>query len=103
MNESQVIDTMGALAQETRLRIVRYLVECGNDGAAAATIGNAVNASASRLSFHLASLEQANVVSSQRVSRSIIYRVNFDQLGGLVSYLLHDCCADHPSVSDCCK
>jgi len=103
MEESQVIQALGALAQETRLRIVRHLVECGTDGAPAAKIGEAVDASSSRLSFHLSALEHASIVSSQRVSRSIIYRVNFEQVGGLISYLLHDCCQNHPTVNDCCN
>ena len=103
MKESQVIEMFGALAQETRLRIVRYLVTCGSEGAPAAQIGEAVEASSSRLSFHLSALERANVLTSQRVSRSIIYRVAFDQLGGLTSYLLHDCCQNHPVVSACCS
>ena len=103
MEESQVIQTLGALAQETRLRIVCHLVGCGPEGAPAAKIGEAVGASSSRLSFHLSALEHANVVSSKRVSRSIIYRVDFEQVGGVISYLLHDCCQNHPTVKECCS
>lgn len=103
MKESQVTATLGALAQETRLRIVRYLVKCGSNGAPAAQIGEAVDAASSRLSFHLSALERANIVTSQRVSRSIVYRVNYGQLGSLISYLLHDCCQDHPVVTRCCS
>lgn len=102
MTESQVIDALGAMAQETRLRIVKHLVRCGPEGETAGAIGKKVKASSSRLSFHLAALEQAGLISSQRVSRNIVYRANFDKLGKLVGYLINDCCADHPAVRNCC-
>ena len=40
MNEDQVIEALGALAQETRLRILRFLVTKGSDGASAGEIGD---------------------------------------------------------------
>lgn len=103
MIESQAIDGLGALAQETRLRIVRFLVRAGQDGASAGAIGDAVGASSSRAAFHLSTLERAGLVSSRKVSRSTIYQVEFDHLGGLIGYLLHDCCNGHPQVAACCQ
>ncbi len=102
MNESQVIKGLGALAQDTRLHIIRHLVTCGPDGAAAGAIASAVGASASRLSFHLNILENAGLVTSKRVSRSIIYAANYDHIGGLFGYLLTDCCGGHPVIAACC-
>ena len=73
MNESQALAAFSALAQETRLRIVRLLVTAGPDGLPAGAIGDAMdNASSSRMSFHLAQLEQAGLVTSRREGRSII-------------------------------
>ncbi|MBL4906378.1 MAG: winged helix-turn-helix transcriptional regulator [Sneathiella sp.] len=102
MNESQVIKALSALAQETRLQIIRYLVACGKDGAAAGTIGEEVNSSASRLSFHLNILENAGLVTSKRVSRRIFYSASYEQMGGMIGYLLEDCCGNHPEVTSCC-
>ena len=93
----------GALSQETRLQIVRFLIACGETGASAGAVGTEVNATSSRASFHLTTLERAGVNSSERRSRSIIYRANLESLGGLVSYLLNDCCGGHPDVLACCK
>ena len=92
----------GALAQETRLQIVRYLVECGEDGASAGDVGAKVEATSSRASFHLSALERAGLIRSERQSRSIIYRADFENLGGLVSFLLNDCCGGHPNILACC-
>ena len=64
MDEKQVLDMLGALAQETRLQIVRYLVQRSAEGASAGEIGNQVEATSSRASFHLSALEHAGVISS---------------------------------------
>jgi DNA-binding transcriptional ArsR family regulator len=102
MTEDQVIVVMGALAQETRLRIVRHLVRCGDAGAAAGEIGEAVGARPSRLSFHLSGLTEAGILGATKVSRSVVYRVDFAAMGALMGYLVHDCCADDPRVRQCC-
>ena len=103
MNEKQAISMFGALSQETRLQIVRYLVERGEDGASAGAVGAEVGASSSRASFHLSALENSGLIGSERQSRSIIYRANMENLGGLVSFLLNDCCGSHPNILACCK
>ena len=102
MEEKQSLGMLGALSQETRLRIVRYLVECGDQGASAGDVGERVDATSSRASFHLAVLEKAGAISSERQSRKIIYRANFENLGGVISFLLNDCCGDHPDIRACC-
>ncbi len=102
MEEKHVLDMLGALSQETRLRIVRYLVQCGAEGASAGDVGKHVEATSSRASFHLSALEQAGVISSKRQSRNIFYCANFEGLGSLMSFLLNDCCANHPDIRTCC-
>lgn len=102
MKENQVLNALGALSQETRLRIVRHLIIAGDEGDTAGAIGQAVKASASKASFHLAALEQAGIIKSKRVSRCIVYRADFAQLGKLISYLLNDCCRNDPKVLACC-
>lgn len=101
-DEDQVLDALGALSQETRLRIVKFLVRSGPDGAPAGVIGEAVRATSSRLSFHLTALQHAGLVDSERASRNIIYRARFDQIGSLINYLLVDCCGNHPDIRACC-
>ena len=102
MDEKQVLDMLGALSQETRLRIVRFLIERGDEGASAGAVSQHVSASSSGASFHLSALENAGVVSSERQSRSIIYRANFREIGNMMNYLLKDCCGNHPEIRSCC-
>ncbi|MBL23129.1 MAG: transcriptional regulator [Rhodospirillaceae bacterium] len=102
MKEKNAIDALSALSQETRLRIVRYLVSCGEDGAPAGEIASYVGIGASNASFHLSALDHSGVVSSERQSRKIIYRADFTLIGGLISFLLNDCCGNHPDIRACC-
>ena len=102
MQAKQALPMFAALSQETRLAIIRYLVEAGEKGASAGEIGAHVDASSSRASFHLSTLEHAGLVTSERQSRHIIYRAHVENLGGLVSFLLNDCCDGHPDILACC-
>ena len=111
LEEPQALNAFGALSQETRLRMVRILVQAGPEGMPAGAIGEAVDASSSSASFHLAHLERAGLIQSRRESRSIIYSANFDGLSGLVEFLMRDCCSGHPAVcmpaaavaAECCN
>lgn len=103
MNESQAIDALGALAHQVRLRIIRHLIQCGESGSAAGQIGEAVEAAPSKVTFHMASLEKAGLVSSTRVSRKIIYRVHAGAMGDLLQYLLEDCCQNDSAIIKCCS
>ncbi|MEO9339847.1 metalloregulator ArsR/SmtB family transcription factor [Mesorhizobium sp. SB112] len=98
MNEQQALNAFAALSQETRLRIVRLLVTAGPEGLPAGTIGEAMEASSSRLSFHLSHLENAGLIASRREGRSIIYTATYPVLSGLVEFLMRDCCQGHPEV-----
>lgn len=98
LDEPQALDAFSALSQETRLRMVRILVQAGPEGMPAGAIGEAVDASSSGASFHLAHLERAGLIQSRRESRSIVYSANFDGLSGLVEFLMRDCCSGHPDI-----
>jgi ArsR family transcriptional regulator len=98
MDESQALASFGALAQETRLRVVRLLVRAGADGMAAGQIAEAVGVSASNISFHLKELEQAGVVAARRDARRIVYAADFAALSGLVRFLMEDCCGGRPEI-----
>jgi len=98
MDELQALDAFGALSQKTRLQIVRLLVKAGPEGMAAGAIGEALEASSSKLSFHLSHLERAGLVQSRRAARSNIYSAAYPALSGLVEFLMRDCCQGRPEV-----
>lgn len=98
MTQGEALAAFAALAQDTRLRIVRALVQAGPDGLAAGVLGEKVGATSSRLSFHLKDLQEAGLVSSRRESRCVVYRPCLGTLAALVGYLAQDCCDGHPEV-----
>ncbi len=101
MEKSPALAALSALANETRLDILRLLVPAGARGLAAGEIASTLGASASRLSFHLATMEEAGLVRARREGRYQRYSVDFAQLGGLIAYLTNDCCRGHPAVCAC--
>ena len=98
MDISTTVKALGALAQESRLRAFRLLVNSGPDGIAAGEIARRLEIPHNTLSSHLAILCNAGLVTSRRESRSIIYRVDFDGTRALLAFLMEDCCQGQPEL-----
>jgi ArsR family transcriptional regulator len=92
MNASAAIDTLSALAQDHRLALFRLLVQAGEQGMAAGGIAEALEVPNSSLSFHLAQLSRAGLITRERRHRSLIYRANYPAMNALVGYLMENCC-----------
>jgi len=93
MQSEKVIQALGALAQEHRLAAFRLLVQAGPEGAAAGVLADALGLAPSSMSFHLAQLGHAGLVSQKRQGRSIIYAADYGAMNGLIAYLTENCCA----------
>ncbi|MDR6851583.1 DNA-binding transcriptional ArsR family regulator [Sphingomonas sp. BE123] len=83
---------LSALAQEHRLALFRLLVQAGPDGLPAGTIAEKLGVPASSLSFHLAQLNRAGLVSQTRQGRSLIYTADYAAMNALIGYLMENCC-----------
>ena len=93
MKSPDAIAALSALAQEHRLALFRLLVQAGEAGMAAGSIADVLGVAPSSLSFHLAQLSRAGLVSQERQHRSIIYRADYSAMNELVGYLMENCCA----------
>lgn len=102
MEKSRALAALQALANDARLDLLRLLMPQGDQGLAAGEIGRALGLSASNLSFHLSALENAGLIRSRKLARNVFYAVDAPGIGGTISYLLNDCCKDHPAVHACC-
>lgn len=100
MDERQALSALGALSQETRLRLLRHLVVAGDDGIAAGALAERVEVSASNVSFHLKELERAGLVSARREGRSIVYGARYEALSGLIRFLMEDCCSGRREICE---
>ena len=98
MDEHQTIAALAALAQPTRLRTFRLLVERQPEGVPAGELARLIDVPQNTMSAHLATLSQAGLVRGERQSRSIIYRVDLDRFRAVMVYLLQDCCGGNASL-----
>ncbi len=96
MNETDVVRALGALAQETRLRIFRMLVVAGPKGVLPGHMAEALYTSPTAISFHLKELVHAGLASSERDGRHLIYRAQFAQMNTLLAFLTAHCCEGQP-------
>lgn len=99
METGLAIAAFGALAQGTRLDVLRLLVQHEPDGMAAGKIACQLDVPQNTMSAHLGILSRAGLVGSERHSRSIIYRADLDGLRALVLFLVNDCCAGNAEFS----
>jgi protein-tyrosine-phosphatase/DNA-binding transcriptional ArsR family regulator len=97
MRKIEVIAALAALAQDTRLDIVRILVERGPAGMPAGEIGERLKLPSPTLSFHLNQLRHTGLVTAQRHSRLIIYTAKFRTINSIIEYLTENCSI----ASDC--
>jgi DNA-binding transcriptional ArsR family regulator len=92
------VEALGALAHETRLSVFRWLVKAGTDGMIAGAIAGHCGVPPSTMSHHLATLERAGLVQSERESRLIRYRADFASMRRLLTFLMQDCCQGIPEM-----
>ena len=92
MDEKRAIAALGALAQETRLALFRLLVTAGPAGLRAGVIAERLGVQPSSLSFHLAQLVHAGLITQRRLSRQLIYSAEYGAMNALLAYLTENCC-----------
>jgi len=93
MDTNNAVIILSSLSQETRLEIIRLLMQCGADGMPAGELGEELGVAHNTLSFHLAQLTHAGLVTSRRKGRSILYAANYKTMDGLMAFLTDNCCA----------
>ncbi len=98
MKSNDAIGALGALAQETRLAIFRLLMREAPKSLSAGLIAERLDIPAPTMSFHLAYLSRAGLVTSRREGRSILYSANHRGMNALLTYLTEDCCQGCPEV-----
>ena len=92
MEEQEVVRALGALAQESRLRVFRTLVVAGPLGLTPGALCEELGVAGTTLSFHLKELTNAGLVSQQRDGRNLIYRAAYDRMNAVLAYLTAHCC-----------
>ena len=103
MDEKRAIAALGALAQETRLALFRLLVTCGAEGLPAGVIAERLGVQPSSLSFHLAQLAHAGLITQRRLSRQLIYSAEYGTMNALLGYRTENCCGRDAVCAPVCN
>ena len=93
MESKQIISALEALAQENRLAIFRALVQAGPAGLTPSRLGDDLVLPAPTLSFHLAQLRHAGLITVTRTGRSLNYVAAYETMNAVVAFLTENCCA----------
>lgn len=93
INQKSAAQALSALGHEVRLDIYRLLVRAGDAGLSVGDIGAHLSVPGSTLAHHLSALVQAGLVVQDKQGRTIINRVDFDEMNQLLGFLSDECCA----------
>lgn len=94
--QTWAVEALQALAHGTRLSVFRLLVQAGRTGLMAGEIAQRLGVPPSTMSHHLGLLERAGLATSERESRVIRYRTDYDGMRRLMAFLMEDCCQGDP-------
>lgn len=92
MEVSDATKAFAALGNETRLRLLRLLVQAGDDGLTVGALQRLVDVPASTHAHHLAILARAGLIVQERQGREVITRADFAGIRALTAFLTEACC-----------
>ena len=95
----RAVAALHALGQQMRLSVFRLLVRHEPCGMSVGAIAQIVQSPQNTISAHLAVLARAQMVTSARQGRSVVYRADLRGIRWLIEFLLADCC--HGDVVSC--
>jgi DNA-binding transcriptional ArsR family regulator len=92
MKSIDVVESLAALAQESRLAVFRLLVKRGPEGYTPSQLGEKLGVPGPTLSFHLKELQRASLIEARRDGRYLYYSPNFPRMNQLLGFLTENCC-----------
>lgn len=91
-DETLAADILGALGNETRLKVFRLLVRAGRDGLNIGQIQDQLGTAPSTLAHHIQTLVHAGLVVQDKQGREVICTAEFETMEKIVAYLTDECC-----------
>lgn len=94
MKQSDAVEALGALAQDSRLAAYRLLVQAGDAGLPVGEIADRLDLPGPTLTAHLNVLRRAGLVRDTREGRSIRCRADYRRMQALLAFLTENCCGN---------
>ena len=92
MDDTIAIESLAAMAQPTRLKVFRRLLNAYPDQITAGEIARGCKVPHNTMSAHLAVLTRSGLVVARRAGRMMYYVADLDGFQSLVGFLMRDCC-----------
>ena len=92
------VEALAALAHQGRVAVFRLLARRGPGGVRPSEIAESLHLKPNTLSVYVTTLARAGLVTSERVGKSVYYRIDLERTGALVHYLVADCCRGRPEI-----
>jgi DNA-binding transcriptional ArsR family regulator len=99
MDSDAAIRAFAALAQSTRLAVVRHLIAVHPRDVAAGEIAKYCRVPHNTMSAHLAALVRARLVRVLRQGRRMAYGADLDGFRALLEFLIRDCGSCRPELA----
>ena len=96
MESNEAVSCLEALSKDTRLKIYRYLVRAGREGAPVGELQKKLEIPGSTLSHHISKMVRANLVIQERQSTTLICKANYEMMDSLINFLTECCCEGNP-------
>ncbi|GAB5469284.1 MAG: metalloregulator ArsR/SmtB family transcription factor [Rhodospirillales bacterium] len=91
-------EALTALGHPGRLAVFRLLARRAPEGVRPSDIAEALGLKRNTLSVYVTTLARANLVTAERVGKSVFYRIDLKRTGALIDFLVADCCRGRPEL-----
>jgi ArsR family transcriptional regulator, arsenate/arsenite/antimonite-responsive transcriptional repressor / arsenate reductase (thioredoxin) len=98
MDETLAIESLGSLAQPTRLAVFRRLLAAHPGTVPAGELAKHCEVPHNTMSTHLGVLQRAGLIRAEKDGRAVNYRADVRAFRGLVTFLSRDCCNGRPDL-----
>lgn len=98
MDTKQAVKVLSVLAHEGRVSLLQTLVQAGGEGASVSDLAETLGQNVKTVSAQLQLLADTGLVGVSRNGKMMIYCAQFETLGALFAFIMHDCCGGHDSL-----
>ncbi|KZL21541.1 Helix-turn-helix domain protein [Pseudovibrio axinellae] len=98
LQEGDAVAALSALAHKDRLAAFRLILTAMPNGLPSGQVAKDLAIAPTRMSFHLATLERAGLLTAQRHGRVVRYAIAPQTMRSLLHFLTQDCCNGDPAL-----
>ncbi|AKI01179.1 putative transcriptional regulator [Hoeflea sp. IMCC20628] len=98
MKMNSAVKVFSVLAHEGRVQLLQTLVQAGDKGSSVSALADAIGQNLKTVSAQLLLMADAELVIARREGKQMIYCAQYETLGALFSFIMHDCCGGNEDL-----